>query len=414
MTMAALLIEEVTRQLVKEYSLTRGQVSSSVEAVQIKNTMLSEICPDVEAAFCFPQKYRTPNGECNNVKYPMWGVTGAAYLRVMPSQYDDGVGTPRTMSPVTGRALTDALTVSRGVVKNGRNQAHDHDHLTALAAVWGEFVTNDISYTLPLSGYEQCCDSMFAISRENPMECFPISASSDSATFCQEYVRSAIGLKPGCSLGPREQMNFATAFLDGSAIYGSTPKSSEDLRLLEGGRLKLDRGRVLEQDAHNPNCRASKNSEYECLKSGDERVNHNAALASLHTLLAREHNRIADALASVNPHWDEETLYQEARRIVGAEMQHITYNEFLPAILGELLMDTFHLRPKANGYHMGYNDDLPVSTINSVANAILPLIITLMPTSLKFVKAVRYETILKLFWTLLKQLVSFLTIRTGL
>ena len=47
---------------------------------------------------------------------------------------------------------------------------------------------------------------------------------------CQEYVRSAIGLKPGCSLGPREQMNFATAFLDASAIYGSTPKSSEDLR----------------------------------------------------------------------------------------------------------------------------------------------------------------------------------------
>ena len=43
--------------------------------------------------------------------------------------------------------------------------------------------------------------------------------------------------------------------------------------------------------------------------------------------------------------------------MVGAEIQHITYREFLPAILGERLIDTFHLRPKANGYHMGYNDD---------------------------------------------------------
>ena len=73
--------------------------------------------------------------------------------------------------------------------------------------------------------------------------------------------------------------------------------------------------------------------------------------------------------------------------MVGAEIQHITYREFLPAILGERLTDTFHLRPKANGYHMGYNDDLPVSTINSVANAILPLAMSLMPGSLLYVSA---------------------------
>lgn len=72
--------------------------------------------------------------------------------------------------------------------------------------------------------------------------------------------------------------------------------------------------------------------------------------------------------------------------MVGAEIQHITYREFLPAILGERLIDTFHLRPKANGYHMGYNDDLPVSTINSVANAILPLVMSLMPGSLLYVE----------------------------
>ena len=39
-------------------------------------------------------------------------------------------------------------------------------------------------------------------------------------------------------------------------------------------------------------------------------MNDNAGLASLHTVLVREHNRLASLLETVNPHWDEETLYQ--------------------------------------------------------------------------------------------------------
>ena len=120
--------------------------------------------------------------------------------------------------------LPDALAVSSQLMWTHNDP---HEHLTALAAIWGQFIAHDISYTLPLSGYERCCDSMFR--KENAMECYPIVANGNDV-ICQEYVRSAIGLKPGCSLGAREQMNFATAFLDGSAIYGSTPKSSEDLR----------------------------------------------------------------------------------------------------------------------------------------------------------------------------------------
>ena len=110
------------------------------------------MCPDVEASFCFPQKYRNPNGECNNVKHPMWGVTGAAYLRLHEPQYEDGVRTPRNMAR-SGRAkLPDALTVSSKLIWTRNNP---HEHLTALAAIWGQFVSHDISYTLPLSGYEK-------------------------------------------------------------------------------------------------------------------------------------------------------------------------------------------------------------------------------------------------------------------
>ena len=100
--------------------------------------------------------------------------------------------------------------------------------------------------------------------------------------------------------------------------------------------------------------------------------------------MVREHNRVATMLEEVNPHWDEETLYQEARRVVGAEIQHITYNEFLPAMLGKKLIDTFKLEPKVNNYHMGYNDDLPVAALNSVGNAILHFLQSMIPASFSY------------------------------
>lgn len=69
---------------------------------------------------------------------------------------------------------------------------------------------------------------------------------------------------------------------------------------------------------------------------------------------------------------------------MASEIQHITYNEFLPTLLGQKVMNSFELSLKGNGYHMGYNDDLPMTTLNSVANAILPLFLSLLPPAISF------------------------------
>lgn len=71
--------------------------------------------------------------------------------------------------------------------------------------------------------------------------------------------------------------------------------------------------------------------------SGDTRVNQNPQLTVLQIILLREHNRVADALARLNPHWTDETIFQEARRIVIAEHQHISYYEWLPIFLGNVV-----------------------------------------------------------------------------
>lgn len=77
-------------------------------------------------------------------------------------------------------------------------------------------------------------------------------------------------------------------------------------------------------------------------------MNEQLVLTCMHTLMAREHNRIAKTLIQINPHWDDETLYQEARRIVIALIQHITYNEFLPILLGKDVMEKFGLLLEKN------------------------------------------------------------------
>lgn len=69
---------------------------------------------------------------------------------------------------------------------------------------------------------------------------------------------------------------------------------------------------------------------------GDPRINENAPLASMHALWLREHNRVSRTLASLNPHWRDHVLFEEARRIVIAELQHIVYAELLPAIIGSV------------------------------------------------------------------------------
>ena len=103
--------------------------------------------------------------------------------------------------------------------------------------------------------------------------------------------------------------------------------------------------------------------------SGDTRTNQILGLTSLHILFLRQHNLIATALSAINPQWNDEILYQETRRIVIALVQHITYNEFLPVLLGRPTMDSYGLTVQTVGYSASYDPAVNPSITNEFSAA---------------------------------------------
>ncbi|XP_074134262.1 putative oxidoreductase PXDNL isoform X3 [Sminthopsis crassicaudata] len=170
----------------------------------------------------------------------------------------------------------------------------------------------------------------------------------------------------------REQINQLTAYIDASNVYGSSDRESEELRDFTSQRGLLKKGLLIPSSSKHllpfstgppTECTRDENeSLIPCFLAGDHRANEQLALTAMHTLWFREHNRIATELFTLNPHWDGDTIYNEARKIVGAQMQHITYSHWLPKILGEHGM-------KMLGNYKGYNPNVNSGIINSFATA---------------------------------------------
>nr|CAI5835304.1 unnamed protein product [Callosobruchus analis] len=106
-----------------------------------------------------------------------------------------------------------------------------------------------------------------------------------------------------------------------------------------------------------------------CYMAGDTRVNQNPQLTILQVALLREHNRLANALAAINPHWDDETLFQEARKINIAESQYITYYEWLPVYIGYGNSLKNRIIYQTSDFVNDYDDSVDPSVLNEHATA---------------------------------------------
>jgi peroxidase len=156
-----------------------------------------------------------------------------------------------------------------------------------------------------------------------------------------------------CQMGAREQLNMLTHWLDLSNIYGNNLAASVELRLLSGGELNSSLIRNMKREylpfKTDGTCMNIPEGK-PCFVSGDIRTNQNMPLLSLQTIWMREHNRIAKALAVLNPYWSDEKLFQEARRIAIASYQHILFSEWLPILIGEKVTKLYGLMPLNQDY----------------------------------------------------------------
>lgn len=262
--------------------------------------------PNLTAAFA------SIDGTGNNVGRPEWGSVGQGLERWATVEYEDGISTPAGASRLSARAISNIVVASEGDTQNAKG-------LSDLTWLFGQFIDHDID--LSESG-----DEPFFIEVPTGDAWFD-PTSTGEATIRLHRTQSLE------SAAVRTQFNEITAFLDGSVIYGSDHERAAALRSFRGGELATSEGNLL--PFNEAGLANAGGTSADLFLAGDVRANENAALTAMHTVWVREHNRVARRIANEHPRLSDEEVYQRARQFVTAELQAITYNEFLPALLGQ-------------------------------------------------------------------------------
>ena len=268
---------------------------------------------------------RTLNGRGNNLIQPSLGEADTPYSRVAPASYADGVG-----EIVDG---PEPRYISNRIFNDSNQNLFSENGVTQWAGYWGQFIAHNLG--LRASGDEAL---PIGFDATDPLEDFQNELGSI------RFQRSAVAPGTGKST-PREQLNTISSYIDGWAIYGGSEERLEWLR--EGpvdGDMSNNSAYLLTNDGFLPRADARGDADAAPLMelqaglrarperaviAGDIRANENIGLTSIHTLMVREHNRIVDELPD---YLDEEIKFQIARKVVTAQQQYITYNEFLPAM----------------------------------------------------------------------------------
>ena len=313
------------------------------------------------------QKYYTFDGTCNNKVYKTFGATPIPLKRLLPAEYDPPPSTPRQRGR-GGHPLPSTRTVSNAVSFGGQN---NDPIFTMMGVTWGQFLDHDTDLTC--AGNFDAGQSCSKVCRSaQGGACLPIPVGRDETELscragqCIPFTRSC----PACIrssryshhgyVNSREQINQITSYIDGGLVYGG-PDPDEPLYWKKLADLSTGK-MIVQKSSFNtdllPNATVNANKcEGGCFVAGDTRANEVTALTALHQIFVREHNRLVDELKSVNPKWSPTRVYLEARKINAAQIQHITYNEFVPLLLGRPL-----------GHHF-YHPRFDASTTNAFATA---------------------------------------------
>lgn len=275
----------------------------------------------------------TVSGLCNNLGNTVSGVTYQEFLQDAKEKR---------------KPTSEILKLSPGSRVLSNEIFVPHEQLDApmqtnlLMVLFGQFVDHEITFTP---------GELLDPERSAPIPHPDSEKKMDftrSSILRYEYGKCCRQKYSTSRVWQRAPYNILTSFIDGGAIYGSNNLRAIALRSFKKGELilkkrhgelslPLNNEKDLKFEVENESDGRTKN----LFVAGDVRANENPILLSIHTLFAREHNRICQMVRKwvkkrkrrrfLNDEW----IYQQARLIVIAEVQSITFNEFVPSMLGE-------------------------------------------------------------------------------
>jgi hypothetical protein len=273
-----------------------------------------------------PFSGRSLDGSGNNTAHPTWGQAGTQYARVASPNYADGKS--QMVSGPSPRYISNRIFNDVG------QNLFSENNISQWGWAWGQFIDHDMD----LRDETPAEQADMPYNKHDPLESF--SNRVGSIAFSRTPAAPGTG-----TTSPRQQINTISSFIDGSQVYGVTSSRLDWLRdgtvdgnpsnnaatlMLPGNYLprataRGDASTAPPMDLMGPLVGAPSNA----VVAGDVRANENVALTSIQTLFAREHNRIVAALPGS---LSQEQKFQVARRVVGAEIEYITYNQFLPTL----------------------------------------------------------------------------------
>ncbi|CAL8137936.1 unnamed protein product [Orchesella dallaii] len=335
-----------------------------------------EICDSFDLK-CYPSKYRTIDGSCNNLKYPTVGkaYSGMGYIRI--PRYSDSVYQPRYGSdhkplhkvrPMRYTALPDKDMADKSVnmlfVTYGQLVAHDVSHVPFYQSEDGKFI--------------DCCDGYKMGDQEVSEKCYAIALPPDDGFYkshrresldCLNFARSVIAPNYQCTLGYTTKLNRQTHFHDCSIMYGISHNETDKVRLKKYGMLKFSKVGHQQFLPIDKDAECFNSSSDFCFSSGDLRTTLQPGVLVGQTVMMKLHNYIAKKLYRLNPHWNDDKLFYEARAITTAIFQHITYTEYLPLLLGWRFMYDYGILPPSKGYSYDYDPEVKPWTFHEFAGA---------------------------------------------
>jgi hypothetical protein len=257
-------------------------------------------------------RFRTIDGSDNNQSVPGLNQADTDFARIGPANFADGISemtpgrNPREISNIVVAGGPDSHLQINGVPLSGMMYA------------WGQFIDHDMD--LEQNGTE---DISVRVPQDDP---FLQAGTTIPIT------RVAIDPATGVAGSPATAINTVTGWLDGSQVYGSDAATAASLRTADG-HMATSEG---------DNLPIVMTDQGPAFAAGDVRAQENPDLTALQVLFVREHNYQVDRLHQEHQDWSGDRLYETARAITTAEMVNITYNEFLPHLLGPDAIPAYH------------------------------------------------------------------------